>query len=337
MSFSKLGIDLDDLPIRYGYHQGHPKLRELIAEDYEGLTAENVVVTNGAAEALFTLSAALLKPGDHVIVEHPNYPSNYEVPRSLGCKVDFLELRFEKRFKPDITELENMITPKTKFISITHPNNPTGSMITKKTLEKLIEIAESNNCYLISDKTYRELSFKDKLPPAASLSPKAISISTMSKAYGLPGIRIGWIATQDKKLIESIIAIREQVTICNSAIGEAIAIHVLENKKKEILEYARKHAMKNLKIVEEWIERQSNILEWIKPEAGVVAFPRFKNISIDPEKIYVTLAEKYKTFVIPGRCFEMDNYFFRIGYGGNTENLTIGLKNIERALRELIS
>lgn len=247
-TLADLNIDLESVPLRYGYHKGKPELREKISEQYEGLSPDQILVTNGAAEALFDLAASVLTPGDHVIVEQPNYSSTYEVPRSLGCKVDSLPLRFENEFKPDLEELTDLITPKTKIVSLTHPNNPTGSMISEETLEEIIDIVESYNLYLIFDETYRELTFKHKLPTAASLSEQAISISTMSKAYGLPGIRIGWIATRNNNIIESVLATREQVSICNSALGEEIALSILREEDK-LLQSVKQHVESNLQIV----------------------------------------------------------------------------------------
>lgn len=334
-SLNDINVELGQLPLRYGYHRGHPELRELIAAQYPGLSPDQVLVTNGAAEALFDLAAALLKPGDHVIVEHPNYASNYEVPRSLGCRVDLLELRFEERFKPDLAELKELLTPQTKLVSLTHPNNPTGSMVSQETLEKIVELVEACNAYLLFDETYRELAFDHRLPAAASLSPKAISISSMSKVYGLPGIRIGWMATKDNSVIESALAVREQVSICNSVISEMIALSILK-QKGAFLEAVKRHVEKNLQLVSDWMEGRKE-LEWIKPEAGVVCLPRFKsNMLSDPEELYRMLAEKYKTFVVPGRCFEMDNRYFRLGYGGATESLITGLKNVENAIKEFV-
>lgn len=334
LTFGDLNIDLGNLSLRYGYHRGKPELRELIAEQYEGLSPDHVLVTNGAAEALFDVAASLLKSGDYVIVEHPNYPSNYEVPRSLGCKVDLLHLNFERGFKPDLDELKSLMTPQTKLVGLTHPNNPTSSMISEKALKELIELVESYDSYLIFDETYRELAFDHKLPAAASLSPKAISISTMSKSYGLPGIRIGWMATKDKSIIESALAVREQVTICNSAIGAAIALSILK-KRDEFLKNVERHVEGNLQIVSAWMKEQEN-LEWIRPEAGVVCLPRIKSdVLANPEDLYRLLVEKYKTFVIPGCCFGMDNRYFRLGYGGTSEELENGLKNINKALRDI--
>lgn len=147
-------------------------------------------MTNGAAEALFIVAFSLLRQDDHVILQHPNYPSNYRVPRFLGCKVDVLHLRFENKFKLDLDELNKLVTDGTQLISLTYPNNPTGSMISEKALREIIRLVESHDCYLLFDETYRQMTFGRRLPAAASLSPRAISISTLSKAYGLPGIRI---------------------------------------------------------------------------------------------------------------------------------------------------
>ncbi|MFW6030630.1 MAG: aminotransferase class I/II-fold pyridoxal phosphate-dependent enzyme, partial [Halanaerobiales bacterium] len=271
-SLGDLDVNLEDLPLRYGYHKGKPELRRKISEIYDNLGPENILVTNGASEALFDIEATILKPGDQVIVAHPNYSSNYEVPRSLGCKVKFLNLEYDKKFKIDYNKLKDLIKPRTKLVSLTYPNNPTGAKISLETLKDIIDLIEKNDTYLLFDETYRERSFDNKIPPAATLSSNIISVSSMSKAFGLPGIRIGWLATQDKSMIESVLATREQVSICNSAFGEHIALNVLKDREK-ILENKRKHAQENLKVVDNWMKDQNNI-EWIKPDAGVVAFPK---------------------------------------------------------------
>ncbi|NLF50315.1 MAG: aminotransferase class I/II-fold pyridoxal phosphate-dependent enzyme [Leptolinea sp.] len=334
LTFGQLGINIDDLPIRYGYHHGRPDLRACIAEQYPGLSAKNIVVTSGGSEAIFLIASALLKPGDHVIVEHPNYPSLYEIPRSLNCDVSFLELTFENNFKPDLKKLDSLVTPRTKLVSLTHPNNPTGSMITRQELDELIHWVEARDLHLLFDETYREMVFDATLPPAATLSPNVISISSMSKCYGLPGIRIGWMATQDPAMLDSVLNIREQVTITNNAIGEEIALRVLQQKEK-YLQKARASILENRGIVAAWMDQQEDF-EWVFPEAGVVSMPRLKaDVKVDPEKLYRRLAEEYKTFTIPGRCFEMDNRYFRLGFGSNPEEIRIGLTNLNKALNDL--
>ncbi|MBN2246814.1 MAG: aminotransferase class I/II-fold pyridoxal phosphate-dependent enzyme [Candidatus Aminicenantes bacterium] len=329
-----LDIDLSEISLRYGYHGGKPELRECLAGQYPGLKEENIVVTTGASEANFLVVSALVKPGDHVIVEHPNYPSLYEVPRSLGCTVDLLPLRFENLFKPDLSALEKKITPKTRLISLTHPNNPTGSMISGEELQSIIDLVEARGIYLLFDETYRDMAFGDQtLPTAAVLSSKVVSISSMSKCYGLPGIRTGWLASQDKFILDSAVAIREQVSISNNALSEEIAYSVL-SRKEEYLQIARKRIENNRAVVADWMEKQTDF-EWIYPEAGVVCFPRTKShLQLDNEKLYRTLAEKYRTFVVPGRCFEMSNRYFRIGFGGDEDKIRKGLDHLAKAMEE---
>jgi aspartate/methionine/tyrosine aminotransferase len=334
LTFDQLGIDLGKLPIRYGYHKGRPDLRELLASSYPGLTADDVLVTSGGSEANFAIVSTLVKPGDHVVIEHPNYTSLYEVPRSLGCKASLFSLRFEDRFKPDLDLLAKMITPDTKLVSLTHPNNPTGSMITKEELAEVVDLIERKKTILMFDETYSDLACANRLPSAAPMSDRVVIISSMSKCYGLPGIRIGWLATKNRSIVESVLAIREQVSITNSALGEEIAVRVLE-RKNEFLDRARGHVEHNLAIVSEWMYRQDTF-EWVFPEAGVVSLPRIKaGVNIDPERLWRLLAEKYKTFIIPGRCFEMDNRHFRLGFGGTPEEIKIGLGNLLAAVEEL--
>lgn len=334
LTFGQLGISIDHLPIRYGYHLGRPDLRECLADQYQPLTTENILVTSGGSEAIFLIAAALLKPGDHVIVEHPNYPSLYEIPRSLNCSVSFLPLRFENQFKPDLSELDRLVTPQTRLVSLTHPNNPTGSMISSEALAELIAWVEARGLYLLFDETYREMGFENTLPPAATLSPRAISLSSMSKCYGLPGIRIGWMVSQDQSLLKSVLNIREQVTITNNAIGEEIALQVLQQKDR-YLSRARASILRNRAIVSSWMEVQEDF-EWVFPEAGVVSLPRLRDhVRVDPEQLYRRLAEAYQTFVIPGRCFEVDNRYFRLGFGATPEEIQIGLTNLNKALYSL--
>jgi aspartate/methionine/tyrosine aminotransferase len=334
LSVKDIDIDLVKVLLRYGHHTGNPLLRESIAGQYPGLSGDHIVVTTGASEANFVVVSALVKPGDHVIVEHPNYPSLYEVPRSLGCDVNLFRLKYKNRFKPDLTELERMITPQTKLVSLTHPNNPTGSMISEEDLQKVIELVESYDTFLLFDETYRLMaSDENLLPPAASLSPKVISIASMSKCYGLPGIRTGWLATKNPFILDSAVAIREQLSISNNSLSEEIALSVLRRKDK-FLNDARRRIEPNRQLVSDWMSRQSRF-EWVYPEVGVVCFPRIKkDVNVIPEKVYRLLAEKYRTFVVPGRCFEMDERHFRIGFGADAEEIEIGLSNLEKALNE---
>jgi aspartate/methionine/tyrosine aminotransferase len=331
LKLQDLGLDLNAVDLRYGHHTGAPDLREAISRDYQGLKRDDILVTSGGAEAIFSICVALLKPGDQVIVEHPNYPSTYEVPRGLGCEVELFRLNFEENFEPDLDRLERSITPKTKLLIFTHPNNPTGSMMSPEQQMRLIRLAESRKIYLIFDETYRHLAFGEPLPAAASISPWAISITSMSKCYGLPGIRIGWLASRSPEIHRSVLAVREQVTITNGALSEAIALRVLE-KQAAFLDRARAHVDRNLTIATAWLDLRPE-LEWVRPRGGVVASPRLRAGWIaDPEALYRSIAVDHEVFVIPGRCFDMDNRFFRLGFGGTSDELVEGLRRVGQAL-----
>jgi aspartate/methionine/tyrosine aminotransferase len=332
LKVKELDIDLNDVELRYGYHLGHPALRKVIAKQYKDRSSENVAVTTGASEANFAIIAHLVGPRDHIIVEHPTYPSLYQVARSLGRDLTLFKLDLENEFRPDFDKLRKLIKPNTKLISLTHPNNPTGSVISKSELKEAIEIAEEAGAYLMVDETYRDLMFEQPPPLAATMSPSTISLTSMSKAWGLPGIRIGW-AVAEKPIIEAIRAVREQVTICNSSVGEVIAREVLR-KRDEILPIIRKAVISNFKIVEEWMDSQK-WLEWIAPHSGVVGAPRLvKGGSTD--ELCKLLVTKYRTFTVPGSRMELEGHF-RLGFGGEHEELIRGLEQLNKALKELYS
>jgi aspartate/methionine/tyrosine aminotransferase len=327
-----LGVDLGKIGLRYGHHRGAPELRSLISEQYEGLKPDQIAITTGSSEANFAVIVSLVNDGGSMIVQHPNYPSLYEVPRSLGLPHDLFRLRFEEEFTTDLGRLEELMKSRqTKLVTLTHPNNPTGSVISEERLREIIELVESHDAFLLHDETYRELSFNKPPPPAASLSDHAISMTTMSKGYGLPGIRVGWVAGP-AEVIEKVTAVREQITICNNSLGEVIATSALKQKDR-ILKNVREHLHRNFELIKRWMANQ-NQLEWIEPKGGAVAFPRLKAES-STEALCRLLVTKYRTFTIPGYTFGMDRHL-RIGFGGEAEELTEGLTRLGHALKEVL-
>jgi aspartate/methionine/tyrosine aminotransferase len=334
MQLSELDIDLNLLILAYTDHLGKPGLRELIASDGTGLSEQDVIVTPSAAAALFIVATSLLEKDDHLVVMQPNYATNIETPHAIGCQVDYLTLAFENRFRFDIDRLASLIRPETKLISLTTPHNPTGITLTESDLRGAAALAESKGCYLLVDETYREMNFAGPTPPAASLSPRCISVASMSKSFGLPGIRIGWMITKDRELQETLLAAKEQIFICNSIIDEEIAYYVL-SRKTQILQPILQRNRRGFEIVSDWMNSQSD-LEWVQPSGGVVCFPRIKSMLSDQVDVfYKILNEKYSTFVGPGHWFGMDRCYMRIGYGWPTLNeLEDGLKNISLAVEE---
>jgi aspartate/methionine/tyrosine aminotransferase len=329
-----LGISILDILLYYGDHRGKPALRELIASEIP-LNPENVLITPGAATALFLIATSLLEKGDHAVIAKSNYAANIETPRAIGAHSSYINLDFENNYSLDLGELERLITPETKFVSLTYPHNPTGVSINEQTLRRIIEIIERKNCWLLFDETYREMSFVSKLPVAAGLSDRVISIGSMSKSFGLPGIRVGWLISQNKQMMETFLAAKEQILITNSVVDEEIAYQYLLNKEK-LFGPVRSAILKNFTTIKKFMEEQ-DVLEWVEPQGGCVCFPRIKkNININTEQFHELLLKKYSTYVGRGHWFEEDGRYMRIGYSWeNSDKLKKGLSNILSAIGEL--
>ncbi|PKL76515.1 MAG: aspartate aminotransferase [Candidatus Melainabacteria bacterium HGW-Melainabacteria-1] len=332
-----LKLDLQDLILLYGEHRGLRALREQIALMYPGIEADDVLVTPGAAAALFILHTVLLQKGDHLVVQHPNYSTNLETPRAIGCELTRWRLGFEQGFAADPAWLDGQIRMNTRLISLTTPHNPSGQVMPPPELEAVVERVLSSPAHLLVDETYRDICYVAQAPLAASFDPRVISVSSLSKAYGLPGIRIGWIICQDRALLERCLAAKEQILICNSVVDEHIALQVLQ-QRESWLERMRGRAVAHLDILRDWMQRQA-WLEWNEPEGGVVCFPRFcaaqreaNGLDARLQRFYQLLLNEHGTFVGPGHWFEMPDSYLRIGYAWpEPDSLKAGLAAIEAA------
>lgn len=329
-TIGELGIDLSNVLMNYGHHRGLPELQEAICEGSNILKTEDVLVTAGAAQALYLVATTLLNPEDHLIVVRPNYGTNLETPRGIRCGMSVIDLSFESGFQPDIDQIQKAIRSNTKLISITHPHNPTGVFVSQSTIDSLIELGEKQGCYLLIDETYRHLNFKTPLLPYfAEKSNRVISVSSLSKAFGAPGIRIGWIISQDTKLQHDLLAAKEQMIISNSVVDEYIAFQIFLQKEK-LLKEVHSTLKTNYQIVEDWLKGNEAIFEWVAPDAGAVVFPRIKeSIQVDFSKFYDRLYSHYHTVVGGGHWFEQNKRYMRIGFGYPTaQELRTGLENV---------
>jgi len=310
---SELGLEFGDLVLAYGAHRGAPGLRAQIAR-LSGVDDAHVLTTAGAAGALFIIATTLLEKGDHMVVVRPNYATNIETPRAIGCAIDYVDLAFEDGFRLDVERVERLVRVETKLVSITTPHNPTGVSLDDKSLRRLTALAEARGFHLLVDETYREMSFVPKLPVAASLSTRAISVASMSKSYGIPGVRVGWIVNGDAKLMERFLAAKEQIGICGSIVDEAIAEAALA-QSEQWLARVRRELDEGVGAVNEWLSREKR-MEWVRPEGGCVCFPRIRSeAGVDVEKFHRSLALEHATAVGPGHWFEQDKRFMRIGFG----------------------
>jgi len=326
---------LDELLLCYGDHLGDPRLREAVAAGGDGLHADNVLVTPGAAAALFATATSLLEPGAHAVVVRTNYATNLETPRAIGAALDVVDLRFDDGWRLDTDALAARVRPgTTRLISVTCPHNPTGTMLDLASLHALVEIAERADAVLLVDETYRDLTHGEPLPMAATLSPRAISVSSMSKAYGLPGLRVGWAVCRDPELAETLLAAKEQMVICGATIDEAIAGRVVSDRAR-ILPPIIAEVRARLAIVRDWMRGQ-DAFEWIEPAGGVVGLVRFAaHVDVDTARFYEVLLAHYGTYVGPGHWFEVDDHHFRLGFGWPTETeLRAGLDALSAAAGE---
>lgn len=325
---------LEGLTLCYGEHRGGAALREAIAAPHEGVRADDVLAVPGAAAALFIVNSSLLDANSSMLVVRPNYATNIETPRLLKCSIEYLDLKFENRFELDLDEVASRITAQTRLISVTYPHNPTGVTLSETKLRDLVELAERRDCYLLVDETYRDLQRGPSPPLAAQLSRRAISVSSLSKAFGLPGIRMGWIVCRNRDLQNLFLAAKEQIFICNSVLDEEIARRVL-SERDALLSAIRARVAENHEIVSHWMAGE-DCLEWIPPQGGVVCLPRMKTgLAIDTNVFYKTLLQSFATYVGPGHWFELSDRYFRLGYGWEQKaKLSEGLRNISSALRE---
>ena len=332
-----LGIDSDvgGLLLQYGDHLGLPRLRELVAAEAgpgagEAVGPDDVLLTSGAAPALFIVATVLLEKGDHAVVLSPNYATNLETPRGIGADLGEVEITFEDGWELDVELLASRLRPETKLVSITYPHNPTGAMIDAATLERIVELIDAHpSARLLLDETYRSLS-PQQLPQAAALSERALSISSMSKSYGLPGLRMGWLVCRDAELAETLLAAKEQILICGSAADEEMAARVLEAKDR-ILPPIQARIDEHLGIVREWMATEAaDVFEWVEPKAGVVGMPRFRDPeSVDIDRFYETLLADHGTYVGPGHWFGQPRSCFRLGFGWpTTDELHSGLAGL---------
>ncbi len=304
--------------LRLGYTEasGLPLLRETVAEElYPGLEAENILMFAGAEEGIFCALSTLIEEHDHVVVVTPCYQSLLEIPKSKGAEVTEIELKEENNWRIDLGAITSAIKPNTKCIVINFPHNPTGQVIEEDKLQALIEICESNGIWLFSDEVYRLLG-KPEQPwasPAACLSDKALSLGVMSKAFGMVGLRIGWVACQDKSILKKIEQIKHYTSICNSAPSEVLTLIALRNKDA-ILERNNKIVADNLQLLDQFFTEYSHLFEWVRPQGGCVGFVKYKcKDSVD--SFCDRLVRKQNVLLMPSSVYDYESNYFRIGFG----------------------
>jgi len=304
----------DGLRLGYTESPGLPLLRSEIASLHDGLTAEHILTFAGAEEGIFLTMHATLAAGDHVVAVRPAYQSLHEVARSIGADVSPVTLD-PRDWSLDIDQLIAALRPNTRLVVINFPHSPTGAHIEEWQLDAIVRACAERGIRLFSDEVYRLLEHDRgaTLPPAATLDDRAVSLGVMSKAFGLAGLRIGWIATRDDQLRHRVATLKDYTTICNSAPSEILALIALRARGR-ILDQGHAIIGANLPILTDFVRRHAARLAWSPPKAGSVCFPRFIG-GVDAERVATQLVERTGVLIVPGSRFEFDRAYFRVGYG----------------------
>jgi len=325
------------LSLRLGYGQtnGSPELREAISHLYPGTDLENVLVTSGSAEANFIAIWTYLEPGDELALMLPNYMQIWGAARSFGVKVKPFFLREELNWGPDLDELKKQLSPKTKMIAVCNPNNPTGAVLSQEEMKEIVSLAAGANAWIYSDEIYRGAELDGKETPSfLGMYDKVIACGGLSKAYALPGLRIGWLIGS-KHMVEKAWAAHDYTTISPGILGDRVATLALQPEmRKKILSRNRKILNENLGLLENWANKHEALFKLISPHAGAVAFPRY-TMKINSTELMMRFIKEKSVFIVAGDCFLMDRYI-RIGYGGERNYFSEALNLIGRALEKII-
>ncbi len=319
---------LEQLWLGYTESSGAPYLRQTIAGIYQAITPDDVLVFSSAEEGIFVFYNALIAATDHVIVESPCYESAFEIARCTGASVSKWQRNFETGWAHDLTALERLIQKNTKAIYINTPHNPTGTNMTLDTLNAVLNLAREHGIYVFCDEVYRELEHDPhtRLPAACDLYENAISLGSISKAYGLPGLRLGWYASRNRHVLQAARDYKDYTTICSSAPSEFLADLALRHRDI-LLERNLGLVLHNLPLLKAFITRHSSLFSWVKPTASPIAFPRLEMPNI--EAFCEAAALEAGVLLLPGAVYDQPNHL-RMGFG--RRNMPEALAQLEAFL-----
>lgn len=314
-----------DLALGYTESPGAPSLREAVGSIYRRISPDDVLVVSSAEEGIFLLYHALLEPGDHVIVETPCYESALQVPRSAGADVSRWRRRPEDDWRHDMDALEKLIRPTTRIIYINTPHNPTGLLMPPEVFSRVNGLARERGITLFCDEVYRELEHDParRLPAACDESPTAVSLGSMSKTYGLPGLRLGWLATRDPDLVRRVLALRYYTTICNSAPSEFLTALALRHHS-ELAARNLGIVGRNLPLLDDFMRRHADLFSWVRPDAGPIGFARVRRDDI--EAFCREVIQASDVLLLPGTVYDEPEHV-RFGFG--RENMPEALARLD--------
>ena len=332
------GLELgavSDVSINYPQANGTIELREAIAAMYPGATPDDVLVTVGAAEANYLALTTLLEPGDEAVIMLPNYMQVWGIAKNRGLTVRECHLSEERGWAPDLAELEAAATPRTKLIAVCNPNNPTGRIMTTAEMEAVVAVAERTGAWLLADEVYRgaERETDEEAPSFYGRYNKVLAQGSMSKAYGLPGLRIGW-SVGPAQTLDDMWARHEYTTISTTALSNRLtALALSEKVRPRVLARTRRYIREGFPVLEEWMKGHGDMFHFVPPQAAAIAFVRYR-IGINSTELVERLRDEKSVLIVPGDHFGLDGHL-RISYGLPHGYLTDGLDRIHQMLVEL--
>jgi len=334
--FDKKFVDkINNTELTYGFTEGSLGLRKAIAEIYDKANPNNVQVFNGSAEANMVACLTLLEPGDEMIYMVPNYLQIQGFARGLGVEVKPFYLHESLNWKPELDEIKNLVSSKTKMICICNPNNPTGSVLSKNMVFEIGDIARQAGAWILVDEVYRgaELSGEECTSFWDIDYDKAIVNCGLSKAYGLPGLRLGWsIASED--YIQDAWATHDYTSIAIGRLSDLIATHVLQRTNRKFFLTATLTALRNnLDLFQKWLDNYPGKFRFITPQAGAMAFVHYE-FDINSTKLVEKVRDEVSVMLVAGDWYGMDRYL-RFGYGAKQDDLIIALDRIDRVFKAL--
>lgn len=333
-----MGLDLDavlDTPLGYSQSNGTVALRETLAQQYPGATPDHIEVTNGTSEANYLLALSLLRDGDEIAFEVPNYMQLFGVPKSLGAKVNCFRLQIDRDWEPDWDEFERAVNPRTRLVYVSNPNNPSGSVLSEGAMRRIVARCEEVGAYLLADEVY--LGAEIHAPRTRSfwgMSDRVIVASGLSKAYGIPGVRIGWLVGP-KDVIAECWTQHDYLTIGPNKISDMVARLAVQPAAREKL-YARTRAIlqNNLPLMRAWVDGFAGFLTFREPVAGALCLMRY-NSPTPSYALCERIREKQSVLIVPGIHLGLEG-FLRIWLGGKPDFLTEGLRRIRIELEKEI-
>jgi aspartate/methionine/tyrosine aminotransferase len=322
------------LELRLGYTEvpGSPELRAAIADGYEQIEPHDVLTLAAAEEGIFITCHGLLEPGDHAVIEAPCYGSALELARSTGASVSAWQRNFEDGWSHDLQGLEALLRPETKLIYINSPHNPTGTQMARGVFERVLELAAEGDIVVLSDEVYRGLEHDpgERLAAACDRYSHAISLGAVSKTYGLPGLRVGWLASRDPQLLERAKDIKLYTTICSSAPSELLVALAVRHAER-LIAANRELVLANLPVLDALLERRAELFRWVRPTAGPVGFPRVA-LDHDVHAWCERIATEASVLLLPGSVYGQPRHV-RLGFG--RANLPQAIERLEAYLEHL--